>query len=619
LRPLEQLDKDTILDEEIFIEVYEITDKVERERLIQALEVRADNLGVKTFFNRLKRAYAGVEKEINARKALPSLMENWTNFTGKYDNMQCGGWIATDGGIFFKTNKLNEMEQIACYHPILPLERMKNLETGEEQIKLAYKRNGQWFEIVTPKTTITSNAKIVGLSSQGVSVTSETARLLVKYLADVENANEDYITVQISSSKLGWRNGCFLPYDNAILFDGDLRFKSLYDSIQEHGIYDIWLEHVKELRSSNRLEIKFLLAASFSSILVSMLGALPFIVDLWGETEGGKTVTEMLAASVWANPSESVYIGDFKSTEVVLEVKADMLNHLPMIFDDTSKVSAKIRENFEGFVYDLCSGKGKSRSNRELGVRRENTWKNVIITNGERPLQAYVTQGGAINRILEVECHEKVYEDAPKTADIIKANYGFAGKRFVEIVKEMGVDSIKIIQKNFLKSLANDEKMQKQSIALSVVLTADKIINDHIFQDDRLITLEEASTALIDRTEVSDNERCYEFIQDKIAMNYSRFDATAMCEKWGILEEDFAYIFPQALDEICKSGGFSRKSFTSWASKRNLIVSGANGKTAMVKKIAGKSTRCICLKRDKNDGFEEIDETDNIQFKLPFD
>ena len=71
-------------------------------------------------------------------------------------------------------------------------------------------------------------------------------------------------------------------------------------------------------------------------------------------------MTLMLGASVWANPGESRYIGDFKTTDVALEAKSDMLNNLPLILDDTSKVSAKIRDNFEGIVYDLCSGKGKS-------------------------------------------------------------------------------------------------------------------------------------------------------------------------------------------------------------------------------------------------------------------
>lgn len=216
---------------------------------------------------------------------------------------------------------------MACYHPILPVERLKNLETGEEQIKLAYKRNGRWNEIVVPKIMITSASKIVALSGRGIAVTSENAKLLVKYLADVENGNDDYIDVQYSTSKLGWIENEFIPYDTDIIFDGDSRFKQTFESVSERGNYETWLDHVKELRKSGRIEVKFLLAASFASVLVHLLGGLPFFVDLWGETEGGKTVSLMVAASVWANPDESRYIGDFKTTDVALEAKADMLNH----------------------------------------------------------------------------------------------------------------------------------------------------------------------------------------------------------------------------------------------------------------------------------------------------
>ena len=82
-------------------------------------------------------------------------------------------------------------------------------------------------------------------------------------------------------------------------------------------------------------------------------------MDLWGETEGGKTVTLMLGASVWANPGESRYIGDFKTTDVALEAKSDMLNNLPLILDDTSKVSAKIRDNSRELCMTCVPAKGK--------------------------------------------------------------------------------------------------------------------------------------------------------------------------------------------------------------------------------------------------------------------
>ena len=49
-------------------------------------------------------------------------------------------------------------------------------------------------------------------------------------------------------------------------------------------------------------------------------------MDLWGETEGGKSVTLAVAASVWACPEENAYIKDYKGTDVGLEVICDLLN-----------------------------------------------------------------------------------------------------------------------------------------------------------------------------------------------------------------------------------------------------------------------------------------------------
>ena len=623
--PLNQLDADSILSDDVLTELFDQEDEIYKSRLMLSLIDRADVLGVKKKFEELIKAYKRVERENRRRrreeekKNVPkSLVNNWTNFDGPYDNMICKEWIASDDGIYLMNYNTGFTDILACYHPILPVERLKNLETGEEQIKLAYKRNNRWSEIIVPKTMITSANKIVALSGRGVSVTSENAKYLVRYLSDVENANDNYINVQYSSSKLGWIQDGFLPYDTEIIFDGDSRFKQLFDSIGEYGNRTVWMEHIKKIRKRGRMEVKFMLAASFASVLVSIIGGLPFFVDLWGETEGGKSVAMMVAASVWANPDESRYIGDFKTTDVALEAKADMLNHLPMMLDDTSKKNRKIEENFEGIVYDLASGKGKSRSNKELGINRENRWKNCILTNGERPLNSYVTQGGAINRILEIECGQNVFENPRETAEIIKHNYGFAGKDFIDAVKAIGKEEIRRIQQEFLNQLYDDEKMQKQSMALSIILAADEIATDYIFNDGQYISIEDAKKALIDRNELSDNERCYRYVLDKIAMNGQRFDISTNCEKWGIIEDGYAYMYNQAFDELCSSGGFSKKSFLSWAARNHLVQSDSKGNPTKQKKICGKNNRCVCLKINQDmdsDGFMSVDDELELPFK----
>jgi len=613
--------KEKLLSKAVLDEVFEIQDEIDRAIMLLSLQEKAKMLGVKGQFDDLVRAYKKVDlsfKKANQR-APASGIDNYTDFDGPYEPMYCGSWLANENGVY--SQNMSQVEQIACYHPILPIERLKNLESGEEQIKLAFKRNGRWEEIIVPKVMITSASKIVALSSRGVAVTSENAKLLVRYLSDVENRNTGQIAVQYSSSKLGWIKKEFLPYDTDITFDGDARFRQLFENIGEYGNRDKWYGHVKELRRTGRPEIKMMLAASFASVLIHQIGGLPFFVDLWGETEGGKTVTLMLAASVWANPAESAFIGDFKTTDVALEAKANMLNHLPMILDDTSKKNRRIEENFEGVVYDLCSGKGKTRSNRDIGINTENHWNNCILTNGECPLTSYVNQGGAINRILEIECGEKVYTDPQLTADTLKQNYGFSGKDFVEVVKAMGADAIREMQKDFQQQLFDDEKMQKQSISLSIILTADKIATDTLFKDGQYISIDEAKKVLIDRNELSDNERCYRYILDKVAMNGNRFDAQTACEKWGIIENGYVFFYNQAFDELCKNGGFSKRSFLSWGVKKKVVETDSKGNPTKQKKIDGKNNRCVCLKLDDgisvdDNGFMSVDEFN--QEELPF-
>lgn len=624
MEPLNKLTKESILEEEVFTELFDQEDEIYKAKLMISLEERAQELGVKSKFTKLLNAYKRVERESRkSRSRVSSLVENWTNFIGPYGRMKCKSWIASEDGVMLYNPNTGITDIIACYHPILPVERMKNLETGEERIKLAYKRNNLWNEIIVPKTVVTSASKIVALSGRGISVTSENAKFLVRYLADVENANDDAIHVQYSSAKLGWIRGGFLPYDTEIVFDGDTRYGQIYDSIQQAGSRNKWYDYMKMLRRTNRLEIKLMLAASFASVLVQPLSGLPFFVDLWGETEGGKSVTLAVAASVWACPEENAYIKDYKGTDVGLEVICDLLNHLPLILDDSSKKNRKLEENFEGLVYDLCSGKGKTRSNKELSINRENHWKNCILTNGERPLSSYVTQAGAINRILELECGAKVYDDPGAVMELICKNYGYAGKEFVDLIKDLGISKIREIQKMFLEELADDEKMQKQSLSMSIILTADKLATDYLFQDGQYISLEEAKEILTDRNEVSDNERCYEYLMDKISMNPARFENTVeTLEKWGMISDGYAIIIPAAFDALCKSGGFSRAAFLSWADRKGLLQTDGNRKTKN-KKINGHSQRCVFLKMNGGEEKQEDHEFHSVstyeQEALPFD
>lgn len=644
--PLNEMDASQLMSREVMEEVYSIEDGCYRSNLIAEMCLVAKRLKCRAEFEIVVNAYEKKLRETEKKKAaqekkpinktIPKdIVEGFTNFVDPpCGNMKCPGWLATEDGVYY-LNAYGNVSDVACYHPILPAERMKNIETGEEKIKIIFRRSGLWQELIVPKTVIASSSKIVGLSATGLSVTSETAKPLVRFLADVENKNEEFIPLIMSSSKLGWinRKKGFLPYSDGVEFDGDSRFYALYKSISPTGRKEEWYEHVRELREKGVYEINFAIASSLASVLIGMLGGLGFIVDFWGESGGGKTITLMLAASIWGDPGENKYIGDFDTSDAALEARADMLNNLPIILDDTSKVSDKIKNKFESIVYSLCSGKGRSRSNKDLGLNRENRWLLSVLTNGEKPLQSYVSQGGAINRILEVECSSKIYDNVPKTLDVLRRHYGHAGKDFVNAVLEIGEEEINKIHDYYKLILQEDNITEKQTLSAAIILTADKIATDYLFKDSKYIPIEYVKKVLNEKSTVSDNERCYQFLLDKIGMNKHRFESdddnsSSNFEKWGFLEPGKVVFFNQAFDDLCKAGGFARKSFLSWAGKQGLIEKDSEGKNTKMKRVDGIPRRCVFLKMRDTDssgnknnllGNSEFVDIDAYQQKLPFD
>lgn len=627
MKPAQECTAEDIISPDILDEIFAEEDIITQARLILEYQERARELKVKLKFDKMvaayEKAYKEIAKERKEKEAeeraniLRGSVNGFTNFTlpedAEFSNIHCGAWIADDNGIYSPISN-PPYEIRACYHSILPIRRLINAETGEEKLVIAFKRNYIWKTIVIQKDIVCSASKIVQLSNLGVCVNSENARALVKYLTDVESLNDDFIGITQSTSKLGWHNEDFLPFDSdKIVFDGDQRFRTLFQSIHERGSEKAWMDHVKELRATGRLEIKIMLAASFSSILLKPLSVLPYFVDLWGETEGGKSVSLMLAASVWGCPEEGQYIGDFKTTDAGLEAKADVLNSLPVMLDDTSKTSSRMRDNFEGIVYDLCSGKGKTRSNKALGINRENYWKTCFLTNGEKPLMSYVEQGGAINRILEVECGEKVYSNPQKTANLLKANYGFAGRKFVNVIKSLDVAELNRMHNDFMKKLLDSTKMQKQSMSLAVILVADALIDDYIFQDGCRIDIDEAKELLANKDDISDNSRCYEYLTSIIAQNASRFDNSPI-EQWGIKDKEYVIFYPQAFKDILSAQHFSWKSFLKWADKEGHLNTDGKNFTKL-KKINGIVIRAIWLRvENQNEDFSTEISTTDIPF-----
>jgi len=578
---------------------------------------RCRQMKVKSEATKLLRAYKKDLKE----QCKDEVTNNVLHFDGQ-ENLNCGMWIADMNGIKVFSDKGGY--RLACYHPIYPAERLINLETNTEKVRLKYYRDWKWKNLIIDKETTASHSKIVKLAAYGISVTTETSKNLVAYLSDVENLND--IPIRQSTSKLGWKGADFLPFDTTIEFDDESKFKSLFDSIKTVGSDELWFDLVKKIRKNTaHYEPQLVMAASFASVLISKLNMLPFIVNLWGKTGGGKTVTLMLACSIWADPSEGKYITDSYATQNAFEARLDVLNNLPLLMDDLSKVRDRLNDGFTDLVYLLCSGKGKERSNIDLGLNASKSWSCTIVSNMERPLANDTMRGGAINRILDVEmAGGNIFENGNAVVQTVKENYGWAGFVFVEIVKQLGIQKISEIRKDFEQKIKAEaaaqesEKEEKQILPLSVVLTADYLATKYIFKDDIYLDLSTMVRQLKDVEDVSEGRRAYEIILDYANVYKTKFnDSEYNPENWGFIKDGYININPMILRRIATDQNFSIKAFCSWANENHLLK--ANSGLQNVIRMKDGAQRFYSIKQDLCEEVVESVTFEDCENEFPFD
>lgn len=527
------------------------------------------------------------------RSASAKIIGQSTNFNDQPIELQTGPWQADESGIF----REGEFQTVyACTHPVLPIERLINIDTGMEKLKLAYRPGRVWRTHIADKSTLASSQQIIGLADYGVSVSSETSKNLVKYIQDLEQLNYEAIPESRSISRLGWvGDGEFSPYVPDIVFDGEVNFKAIYDAIVSAGDYESWCSHISAIRRST-LTARIVMAASFASVLVEPCGCLPFFVHLWGAESGtGKTVALMAAASVWASPVIGGFLQTFNSTVVSRERVAGFLNSLPMIIDEL-QLSKDIRGVQRFDPYQLAEGTGRGRGTKYGGIDRTITWANCMITTGETPLVGTQDGAGAINRVLDIEVMEgeQIIADGHATANFVRLNHGHAGRKFVERLNNGGTDEARALYQKFYRQLTEGDTTEKQAMAAALLVTADHLATEWIFQDDANLTVDEISQYLATRKEVSSTERGYEWLCDWVAVNAARFSSDQMGETYGVIEAGRAYIITSVFNNACDEGGFSARAMLSWMSKRGIIEQ-SQGKNSITKRIAGTVVRCVSM------------------------
>ena len=237
------------------------------------------------------------------------------------------------------------------------------------------------------------------------------------------------------------------------------------------------------------------------------------------------------------------------------------------------------------------------------------------------------TQGGAINRVIDIEASGKVLFDGKsgnRTTNIVEKNYGHAGKAFVDVLLDIGFASINFLYNECyeeLKAAAEElgvEKEEKQIVPMALIITADRLAEQYLFKDGVLIDINQCLGYLRNKGDVSEDERAYIYLMDIIAANSYKFDPenatdpSMDMEKWGFWKGDNQVaIIGTVFDRLIKQGGFQAKAFLSWCKKKDLIETDPKGSPKKVIRRYGNTFRAVVIRTDygdetlENTAFEE--------------
>ena len=506
------------------------------------------------------------------------LGSNQTMFPKQPVQLDCGQYVADEYGV----SRLNEMgaEVEVISHPLMPTRRVTNIETYEARMEIAFQRGKDpWKTIIVSREILASAQKIIGLAKNDISVNSENAKEVIKYISTLESLNYDELPRQNSVGHMGWlSDGRFMPYVDDITYDGEEgpEFDKIYRELKPTGDEDVWMDIARKTRSGDSVPARIVLAAGFAAPLVQLLDAQSFFVHIWGDKGCGKSVGLMLAASIWGNPDIGGLAKTFSGTKVSFELMSAFCCNIPVMLDELQVVNDN-RKNFDDIIYMLCEGASKGRGAKGGGLQLQRRWRTTIITTGETPIIQSNSGGGAAVRTIEVNFkNTPLFHDdqtAREYAGLLKKNYGFAGKKFVEaLYRPEVIDALRKLQDKYYNELAG-EIDGKQVLSASILLAADALATMAIFKDGKNLTSEELKEFLITKDESDANLRCYNWLIGFCAANPRRFDSADNNNGvvWGQYKDGYVFINKSTFEDILKDKGYSYGAFVNWARNRGIL------------------------------------------------
>lgn len=539
------------------------------------------------------------------------------------------GWHVDDHGRLWTVDREGELRHsVTSTAPWIACDLL-DVDTGDVRALVRVAVPGGVRERALDREVLLNQSRIIGaLAPLGANVSSSNAKDIVRYLTDCERRFGWERPRHRSVVHLGWADGAlgsFMPYDRD---GGDMRFDPSPDEavkarpfMEPAGTLEGWVAGMAPVRARS-MAFRCVLAASFASPLVALLGVQTFIVYLWGQSRSGKTPTLKAAGSVWGDPTEGAdsYYRTFADTPKSIVRAAALLHDIPLIVDELQSKGSPggqsgKRQIVEDLLYSLSLGHERSALNSDRTMMRAGSWRSLTIATGEIPIVGDSTQQGAANRTLEIsaEPFDDVRE-AQAMHHLVAAQHGTAGRAFIEALRRNAPDFYADQFARIRESVCACADGHPQADNVALIALADALAEFYVFSpgkgwsacvDSALVfsawVLDKATGAAAGDTDL----KAIQFIAEWLVRNRLHFEDSAemdRLERWGTIEQHSDrpgfrwYVFSSVLERALTEANFDRqKTLRRMADEGLLELGSGRGFTRQKRFRSGSRVYCVCI------------------------
>ena len=132
------------------------------------------------------------------------------------------------------------------------------------------------------------------------------------------------------------------------------------------------------------------ISAALAGPLLHLAGQEGGGVNFFGQSSRGKTTLLQMAASVWGRGASPGYVRAWRATANGLEGAAASASDTALILDELGQVEGR---EAAAALYSLSNGGGKVRAARDGAMREPKSWRVMVLSTGELPVEAKLVRG----------------------------------------------------------------------------------------------------------------------------------------------------------------------------------------------------------------------------------